>query len=154
MDSQNAGSPTQCAWDFCKCVGARAAEVGLLDGSILAKRHEGRVSSVNLGVSEPPAGRSEEPIAEVAPVPVGIAEAREILRHALEDALAEFVVRFGDVIMWFKNGSLCEVWITCKFRIDDEIPQLAWFFSPSPPKIARDEQRPSETGDSTGPKPR
>lgn len=129
MDRDELELAVQQARALCGRVGSRAAELGLLDGTITAKRHEGKVTRVNLEMFDPsPVLPDELPV--LLPE-VGLLRARHLLRATLQETLEPCVVRFGDVTMWLSGGVLRKVWVTEKFRIEEEMPELARLFVPS-----------------------
>jgi len=126
MDRHELELASQYARDFCGRVRERAAEVGFLDGTITAKRHGGKVTRVNLEMFDPSPVCPDGP--PVVLPEVGLVEARHILRATLQETLQRCIVRFGDVTIWFSDGVLDRVWVTEKFRIEQEIHDLARLF--------------------------
>jgi len=124
MDRHELELGAQYARDLCSRVGARAPEVGFLDGTITAKLHDGRVKRVNLEMFDP----SDALPAVLSYPEVSLAEARHILRTTLQETLERCIVPFGDVTMWFTDGVLGKVWFTEKFRIEEEVPDMARLF--------------------------
>ena len=104
MDRHELELAAQYARDLCSRVGARAAEVGFLDGMITAKRHEGKVTRVNLEMFDPSPVLPDEFPAVLSYPEVSLVEARHILRDTLQETLERCIVRFGDPI-WL--GSSC-----------------------------------------------
>ena len=129
MDRHELELASQYARDFCGRVRERAAKVGFLDGAIIAQRHLGEVTRVKLQMRDPDSDLPDE-LPLVLPE-VGLVRARRMLRATLQEALQPCIVRFGDVTIWFSDGVLDRVWFTEKFRIEQEIPDMARLFVPS-----------------------
>jgi len=129
MDRDEREWAFQRARDLCLRVGARANEVGFLDGRIIARRHRGNVTHVRLDVGGPDSDSPDE-LPPVHPE-VGIHRARRMLRATLREVLQPCIVRFGEVTILFSRGVLDEIWVMEKFMIEKEIPDLARLFVPS-----------------------
>ena len=130
MDRYELASASQLAQEMCERVATRAAEVGFHDGMITAVRHQGEVAGLRRELFDAPVARPDQLPVTTPCRFAGFPDLQQLFWDTMQEGLEYCIVRFGQLTMVFSKGVLRNVWVTEKFRIEEEVSELGRFFSP------------------------